>query len=73
MYGDFHHVIIMLKKDSYLCITRLIIYMAKKLASGIIHGIIVYSNEPFCKMMQQSTLCVLCRLSGTKSASMLIC
>ena len=73
MCGDFHHVIVMIKKDSYLCIKRLIIYMAKKFASGIIHGIIVCSNKPFCKMMQRNTLCLLCRLSGTKSPSMLIC
>ena len=30
--------------------------MAKKIASGIIHGIIVSSNKPFCKMMQRNTL-----------------
>ena len=27
--------------------------MANKIASGIIHGIIVYSNKPFCKMVQR--------------------
>ena len=76
MCGDFRHVIVMLKKDSYLCIKRLIIYMAKKFASGIIHGIItvlVCSNKPFCKMMKRNTLCLLCSLFGNKSSCMLIC
>ena len=73
MCGDFRHVIVMLKKKSYLGIKRLIIYMAKKFASGIIHGIIVCSNKPFCKMMKRNTLCLLCSLFGTKSSSMLIC